>query len=239
MTTLPAAEPGALTLVRGGIVVAGAELAVHRAADVWVRGSTIEAITPTGEKPVPPGCRVIEAGNHIVMPGLIDTHRHLWQTPLRGLGADLTAPEYRHGLREVVARHYQPADVYAATLAGALEALDCGITTMLDWAHIMNSPEHADASVAALRASGMRAVFGHSAPNDAEAASWWSNSARPHPADVRRVRTRLLPDDDALVTMAFAARAPHLVQPLVMRHDWMLARELGLRIVVDGGIVLH
>ena len=100
----------------------------------------------------------------------------------------------------------------------------------------MNSPAHADASVAALRASGARAVFGHSAPNDSEAASWWSNSARPHPSDARRIRAEVLADDTALVTMALAARAPHLVQPQVMRHDWELARELGLRIVVDGGI---
>jgi len=230
------ADIGGLTLVRGGTVLAGTELAVRPHADLWVRGSRIEAITAGGERAPPTGCAVVEADGHIVMPGLIDTHRHVWQTPLRGLGADLTAPEYRHDLREKVAPHYQPEDVFAATLAGMAEALDCGITTMLDWAHIMNSPAHADASVAALRASGGRAVFGHGAPNDAQAASWWRNSERPHPADARRIRRDVLADDGALVTMALAARAPHLVQPQVMRHDWALGRALGLRIVVDGGI---
>ena len=229
-------DAGGLTLVRGGTVLAGTELAVRPHADLWVRGSRIEAITASAERAAPAGCAVIEAEGHIVMPGLIDTHRHVWQTPLRGLGADLTAPEYRHGLREKVAPHYQPVDVFAATLAGMAEALDCGITTVLDWAHIMNSPAHADASVAALRASGARAVFGYGAPNDADAARWWSNSDRPHPEDARRIRHDVLADDGALVTMALAARPPHLVQPRVMRHDWALGRELGLRIVVDGGI---
>ncbi len=110
------------------------------------------------------------------------------------------------------------------------------MTTILDWAHIMNSPEHADASVAALRDSGMRAVFAHSAPNNAEPMAWWSNSDKKHPLDATRIRREVLADDNALVTMAFAARAPHLVQREVMIHDWSLARELELRIIVDGGI---
>jgi cytosine/adenosine deaminase-related metal-dependent hydrolase len=169
------------------------------------------------------------------MPGLVDTHRHLWQTALRAMSADLVAPEYRHQLREALVPCYRPQDVHAATLAGAVEALDCGVTTVLDWAHIMNSPAHADASIDALRASGVRAVFAHSAPNDDEATLWWSNSARRHPDDVRRLR-RVLSDDDATVTLALGARAPHLVQRDVRVHDWRLARELGVRVVTDGGI---
>jgi cytosine/adenosine deaminase-related metal-dependent hydrolase len=165
----------------------------------------------------------------------VDSHRHLWQTTLRAMSSDLIAPEYRHQLREALVPLYRPEDVYAATLAGALEALDCGITTVLDWAHIMNSPEHADASVAALRQSGIRGVFAHSAPNDDEAPLWWSNSDRKHPEDARRVR-QVLSDDSARVTMALGARAPQLVQREVRVHDWHFARELGVRIVTDGGI---
>ncbi len=84
-------------VVRGGVVIADSHHDPQWATDVWIRGSTIEAILPTGARAVTPETKVIEAGNCIVMPGLIDTHRHLWQTPLRGLGADLIAPEYRHG----------------------------------------------------------------------------------------------------------------------------------------------
>ena len=86
-------DPEALTLVRGGTVLAGTELTVRPHADVWVRGKRIEAITAKGERATPAGCTVVEADGHIVMPGLFDTHRHVWQTRLRGLGADLTAPE--------------------------------------------------------------------------------------------------------------------------------------------------
>jgi cytosine/adenosine deaminase-related metal-dependent hydrolase len=169
------------------------------------------------------------------MAGLIDSHRQLWQTSLRGLSADLIAPEYRHQLREALVPLFTPEDVFAATLAGALDAIECGVTTVGDWGHIMNSPEHADAAIAALRASGIRAVFAHTPPNDHEAPKWWADSDRPHPRDAARVR-KMLSDDGALVTMGFGARAPQLVQREVRVHDWNLARELGVRIIADGGI---
>ncbi|HSV79671.1 MAG TPA: amidohydrolase family protein [Ramlibacter sp.] len=223
-------------VIRNGTVVTGAPGAgAQPGMDVWIRGDTIAEIRASGQRPTPAGCKVIDATDAIVMPGLIDSHRHLWQTTLRAMSSDLIAPEYRHQLREALVPLYRPEDVYIATLAGALEALDSGVTTVLDWAHIMNSPEHADASIDALRRSGIRAVFAHSAPNDQEATLWWSNSARPHPRDARRVR-QVLSDDSARVTMALGARAPQLVQRDVRVHDWRLARELGLRIVTDGGI---
>ena len=223
-------------LLSGGTVVTGHPLGdVRPRTDVWISGETILAIEPAGQRKAPQGCQVIEAADSIVMPGLIDTHRHLWQTALRGMSSDLIAPEYRHELREALVPLYRPEDVYSSTLSGAIEALDCGITTLLDWGHIMNSPEHADASIAALRASGIRAIFAHSCPNDSEAPRWWSNSDRNHPHDVKRLR-RVLSDNHARVTLAFGARAPQLVQRQVRVHDWRLARELDLRIVTDGGI---
>jgi cytosine/adenosine deaminase-related metal-dependent hydrolase len=220
----------------GGTVVTGHRpVDIRSDADLWIRGNRILAIAPSGQRGIPAGCEVIDARGCIVMPGLIDTHRHLWQTVLRGMSSDLIAPEYRHELRDALVPMFRPEDVFISTLSGALEALDCGITTVLDWGHIMNGPEYADASVAALRASGLRAVFAHSAPNDSEATQWWSNSDRKHPRDVVRLR-RILTDIDAKVTMAFGARAPQLVQRDVRIHDWKLARELELRIVTDGGI---
>lgn len=220
-------------VIAGGTVVSGKS--VLHSHDVWIEADKVAAILPSGCCDVPPGCEVIDARNAIVMPGFVDSHRHLWQTTLRGMCSDMIAPEYRHQVREALVRFFRPEDVYAATLVGALELIDCGITTVLDWVHILNSPEHSDASLAALRSSGIRAVFAPSAPNDHEATQWWADSARPHPQDVRRLR-RELSDDEALVTMAFGARAPQLVQRQVRIHDWHLARDLGLRIVTDGGI---
>ena len=83
--------------------------------------------------------------------------------------------------------NFRPQDVYAATLFGRLAALDAGVTTLLDWAHIQNSPSHADEAVRALREVGGRTVYAHGQPG-IEPERWMKESTLPHPADIRRLR---------------------------------------------------
>jgi 5-methylthioadenosine/S-adenosylhomocysteine deaminase len=98
----------------------------------------------------PDGAEEIDATGGIVMPGMIDTHRHLWQTAMRGYGADWTLTQYfvwyylEHG------KHFRPEDIHAGNLLGAIEALDAGVTTTVDWSHGLQTPQHADAAVDAL-----------------------------------------------------------------------------------------
>src|SRR5438067_1476218 len=81
------------------------------------------------------------------------------------------------GLRGLLGPHFRPEDVYVGNLLGRLEALDSGITTLLDWSHIMNSPEHADAAIAALLDAGARSIFAYGNGN----AEWATlPSATPH-----------------------------------------------------------
>ena len=88
----------------------------------------------TGLRP-PTGALEIDATGGIVMPGMIDTHRHMWQTAMRGYGADWTLTQYfvwyylEHG------RRFRPEDIYAGNLLGAIEAIDAGVTTTVDWSH--------------------------------------------------------------------------------------------------------
>src|SRR6266404_3718901 len=104
---------------------------------------------------------LIDATGTVVMPGLIDTHRHTWQAFLRGIAADWTLGQYMTGLHLGLSGLFTPADTYAGNFVGAVEALDSGITTLLDWSHNVNSPEHGDAAVTALRDAGLRAIFAH------------------------------------------------------------------------------
>ena len=53
---------------------------------------------------------------------------------------------------------------------GALEALNAGVTTLLDWSHINNTPEHADAAIRGLNDAGIRAVYAHGVPVGGD---WW------------------------------------------------------------------
>ena len=113
---------------------------------------------------------MIDAQGGVIMPGFIDTHRHTWQTALRGICADWTLMDYFIGIRSTLSPRYSAEDVYVGNLAGALEALDAGVTTILDFSHCNNTPEHADRAIDGLLDAGIRAVFayGYFAPPRSE-----------------------------------------------------------------------
>jgi cytosine/adenosine deaminase-related metal-dependent hydrolase len=169
------------------------------------------------------------------MPGFVDTHRHTWQTPVRGVLPSCTLDEYFAGMLNNIGIQYRPEDVYIANLMGALEALNAGITTLLDWSHVNNTPEHADAAVAGLTEAGIRAVYAHGVPVGGD---WWAYSSQrtsrghpAHPQDVAPVG-RSAPD------AGDGGARPENTTPEVATHDWKLARDLGIRISVHVGVRL-
>ena len=170
------------------------------------------------------------------MPGFVDTHRHTWQTPVRGVLPSCTLDQYFSGMLDNIGIQYRAEDVYIANLMGALEALNAGITTLLDWSHVNNTPEHADAAIAGLAEAGIRAIYAHGPP--VGASTWWAYSSKEHPEDIRRIRKQYFNSDDQLLTLALAARAPGNTTPDVAKHDWLLARDLGIRISVHVGMRL-
>src|SRR3954471_2765477 len=216
------------TLLRGGWVIPmdrGPE--VFR-GDVLVEGDRIAAVGDVG--PVA-DADVVDARDRIVLPGLIDTHRHLWQSALRGIAADWTLGQYFARMRGVLGGRFRPEDTYAGTLLGAVEALDAGVTTVVDWSHNLNSPEHADAAWQALLDAGGRAVFAYGASNDQAL----SRDGSPHTSDVRRLRDGAGRDDGGRVTLGMALRGPEFGTLEAAESDWALARELGLPVTVHVG----
>ena len=204
----------------------------HRQADVLIEGSTIKAVAPN----IPVGdAYVIDATDTIVMPGFVDTHRHIWEGILRNIAPDALLHDYFRDILGVLAPVYRPQDAYAGNLVSAYGAIDAGITTLLDWSHIQNTPEHTDAAIAALKESGLRAVFAYGTPN-LDLAAWWYDSTLKHPTDIRRVATQYFSSKDQLLTLALAPRGPEFTTPDVSKHDWDLARELGVRISVHVGV---
>lgn len=178
----------------------------------------------------------VDAAGMIVMPGFVDTHRHTWQTPVRGVLPSCTLDHYFAVMLGQVGGFYRPEDVHIGDYAGALEALNAGVTTLLDWSHISNTPDHSDAAIQGLKDAGIRAVYAHGMPTGGE---WWSFSELNHPEDIRRIRETYFSSDDGLITLAMAARQPGNVNFDVAKHDWALARELGIPISVHVGMRLH
>jgi cytosine/adenosine deaminase-related metal-dependent hydrolase len=215
------------TLLRGGWVVPMAPGEAPFRGDVLVEGERIAAV---GGLPPDLDAEVVDCRERIVLPGLVDSHRHLWQSALRGIAADWTLSQYFARMRGQLGGRFRPEDVYAGTLLGAVEALDAGITTVVDFSHNLNSPEDADAGWQALLDAGGRAIFAHGASN-AQALG----EPTPHSADVRRLRKDVAADDGARVTLGLAVRGPEFSGIETAAADWALARELGVPVTVHVG----
>lgn len=125
-------------------------------ADILIEDGVIIDV---GEHINPDGARVVELSGSIVLPGLVDSHIHLWQSVLRGIAAETWGREY-FGLVHPLSGRLRADDMYAATYGGAIELLLAGTTTVFDFCHATNSPEHAENSLRGLADAGIRGLFG-------------------------------------------------------------------------------
>ncbi|MEQ0565231.1 amidohydrolase family protein [Amycolatopsis sp. NEAU-NG30] len=181
-------------------------------ADVLVEDDRVAGV---GERLDATGAEVVDVSGRIVLPGLVNAHLHTWQTALRGVGADWTLADYLGRLHGAVAGHYRPEDMRIGTLAGALSQLDRGTTTLGDWCHNTPTPDHTDAALDGLRASGIRGVFLHGTPYSAPDAT--------HPAgEIDRLT------GGPLLTFGMAVRGPQLSTPDTAVADFRAAAERGL-----------
>lgn len=217
-------------LIRGAYVLTmDPSLGDHPGGDVLVEGDRIAAI---GKDLSADGAQVIDAAGDVVIPGFVDTHRHTWETSIRTCAPDYTLGAYFGAILDQFAPKYRPEDVYAANQWGALECVNAGITTLVDWSHIMNTPDHGDAAIKGLQDSAIRSVFAFGFPNTS-IAEWWFGSELTNDGDeARRVRKQYFSSDEGLITMALATRGPGFCVPDVVRYDWELAKELGINITV-------
>jgi 5-methylthioadenosine/S-adenosylhomocysteine deaminase len=219
-------------LLRNGLVI-DTEPAptAHPGWDVLVEDGKIAALGP--DLAAPAGTAVLDATGRIVLPGFVDTHRHVWQSVLRSVAVDVDLPGYFALVRQQLGPRFRPEDVRTANLLGALECLDAGITTVQDFAYaradralpdggLQGQPggsdiDYADAALDGLRQAGIRAVLGYLlTPDD--------------PAGVRQALA-LVGAGDALLSMIAASLGPSNQHLDAVTADWRLAGELGLPIV--------
>ena len=217
------------TLIRGGHVLSmDPDIGDLEKGDILIEDGRIAAVQPSIEA----DAEVIDASGRIVIPGFVDTHRHTWETAIRSCAPNATLDDYFVEVLDTFAPLYRAEDVYASNLAGSLECLNAGITTLVDWSHINNTPDHPDAAVSALKETGIRAQYAYGSANTS-LAKYWFNSAEVIPGDdVRRIREAYFSSDDGLLTMGLATRGPGFCQDDVVKAEWALARELGIPLTV-------
>lgn len=216
-------------LLRGGhVLTLDPEVGDLATGDVLIDGEEIAGVAPQLDA----DAEVLDVSGKIVIPGFIDSHRHTWEAAIRGCAPNATLDDYFVEILDTFAPLYRPEDVYASNLAGALECVNAGITTLVDWSHINNTPEHPDAAIRGLQEAGIRAQYAYGSAN-LSLADYWNASKIAIPADdVRRVRDTYFSSDDGLLTMALATRGTGFCMDEVVKSEWTLARELGIPITV-------
>ncbi len=155
-------ETPSSTLIRGAdLLTMDPELGEQPATDVLISDGSIEAI---GTGLAADGAEVVDAQGMILMPGMIDGHRHVWQTIALGRMVESNPGEFARDyiywkMAAVVAM--EPEDHYIAELVGGLQAIDSGVTSILDYAHGQDTEANTMAAARGLRDSGIAGWFGY------------------------------------------------------------------------------
>jgi 5-methylthioadenosine/S-adenosylhomocysteine deaminase len=200
--------------------------------DVHVREGAIVAV---GTDLPAPNARPIDGRGMIALPGLIDTHNHLWNATCRS--TVLEGPQQGY-FPTVLAlgKQYTPEDAYHGVRLACAELIHSGVTTVHDWAHNIRSPAHADADVRALIDCGIRGRFsygtyqGGPAPDDSMDI-----------ADLQRMhRDWSAFANEGLLSLGMASRsvstsARGAVSMQAIHRDWAAARALKLPITLHTG----
>src|SRR5919106_1323075 len=190
------------TLIRGGTVITVEPGVPDQVADILIDGDQITAVGP--DLNVADGsARIVDATDQIVIPGFIDTHRHVYQILLRGLGSNWSLMQYATSILPAGA-HFTPEDLYLANRLGALDAIDSGVTALFDWSQNQTTPEHTVALIAGLEAASIRAHFGGGMNlvdlDESTMTPQFLSTVPMNEANVRRLRERY-PSDTGLLTI--------------------------------------
>ena len=134
----------------GAVITVDPKLGTLPKADVLVRDG---AIVRVGADLDADGAEIIDATDMIVMPGLIDSHYHMWSALGRNFISD-DGFEY-FPAKWATSELYDADDFYNSVILGLAELASGGVTTVHNWSHNNRSPKHVDAELRAHRESGL------------------------------------------------------------------------------------
>ena len=196
--------------------------------DILLEGNTILGVGQDLEPGA--GARVIDGSRYLAMPGLIDTHRHLWMSIFRGWPQDGVLREIQQELHHVYGVRFTPDDAYISASVSLAEAVDSGITTINAWEMNVQTPEHAEAVVGALEDSGMRGRYSYGPPTA-------KPSASVDTAGVKRLMSSRFSSSDPVphsnssgrIHLGIASRGVELLEPDIWTQDFKFAMDNEIR----------
>jgi 5-methylthioadenosine/S-adenosylhomocysteine deaminase len=212
-----ASDPKSRILLKGGTIVSmDAKVGDLVKGDLLIEGSKISAIAPEINAA---DAQVVDAVDTIIVPGLVDCHRHSWEGQLRRINPNSpTLADYMNATHLSFAKSYRPQDHYVGNYLTAMGCIDAGVTCVIDNSHNSRSAAHSDAAVEALFDSGIRAVHASGPPGAGDWDHQW-------PQDLERLQKKYFSSADQLVTLRMFSGP--------IRENWAVARKLGLRITTE------
>jgi 5-methylthioadenosine/S-adenosylhomocysteine deaminase len=213
---------GRPVLLKDGIILSmDPQVGDFEKGDVLLQGKKIVSVGPKAE--MPKSAVVVNAAGMIVMPGMIDTHHHQYETILRSILADGVIPvgvpgpknNYTSVIQGTFTPVYLPEDAHIAELLASLSQINDGVTTSVDTSQVQLTPDHTDACIAGLKESGRRAVFAYGAGGE--------DAVRKFPVELTRLRKQYFSSGDQLLTLAAHVGTN--------AEQWKIARSVGAPIV--------
>jgi 8-oxoguanine deaminase len=214
-------------------------LATGAERGVVTRGGRIVELIGAGRSPTTPDVQTYDAGAHVVLPGLINTHHHFYQTLTRAVPAALDRElfPWLQALYPIWARLTPTAVDLGVTLAMVELALS-GCTTTTDHHYVFPSglEEAIDIEVAAAKRLGLRVLLTRGSMNRSQRDGGLPPDSVVQDedailADSERVVTRYHETGDApMVQIALAPCSPFSVTTSLMRSTAELAARLNVRL---------
>ncbi|MDO9286820.1 MAG: 8-oxoguanine deaminase [Aquabacterium sp.] len=209
-----------------------------RGASLKVRGHQIEAIWPAGQ--LPPGTsadEVIDARGHAVLPGLVNTHHHMFQSLTRAIPAAQNA-ELFSWLKTLypIWAGLTPEMVRVSTQVAMAELLLSGCTTSSDHLYLYPNGVRLDHSIEAAHQIGMRFHAARGSMSVGESAGGLPPDALVEDETAILEDTQQLIETHhdhgryAMLRVVAAPCSPFSVSPALMRESAALARSLGTRL---------
>jgi len=210
-------DPKRRLLLKGATIISmDSKVGDLAKGDLLIEGTKISAIAPEINAA---DSQVIDALDSVIVPGLVDCHRHSWEAQLRRINPNSpTLADYSNATHLSFAKAYRPQDHYVGNYLTGVGCIDAGITCVIDNSHNSRSAAHSDAAVEALFDSGVRAVHASGPPGAGEWDHQWPN-------DLERLQKKYFSSSDQLVTLRMFSGP--------IRENWEVARKLGLRITTE------